>query len=400
MKSTEIPKFGPLAGVKVVSVGMSVAGPYAPSLMADFGADVIFIENPAAPDVCRQAPGSSFEKERKNHRSLVLNIPTPEGKEALLAILKKADILIETSKGGQWAKWGLTDEVLWQANPKLVIGHVSGFGQTGDPEYVARGSWDSIGQAFGGYMNLNGNPEPEPPAPAAPYTCDYLTAMSACWSCLAAYIHAQKTGQGESIDIAQFEAALTSHSYTQDYLTHGIERKRSGPKSVIAGWQGYQCKDGQIFTCFIGPNTMKKGLPLIGLDPDAPEYKGKLYVLVGEPGSEAIVEAMKKFCAARTVNEADLELNHNGIAASPIMTFEMMKTHPHYIAREEFIEWETFGGYTFKSTNIFPRMKNNPGKVWRPAPLFGMDNDDILEEAGLTPDQIKVLYENKVIAKA
>lgn len=401
MKSSEIPKFGPLAGLKVIAVGVSVAGPFAASQMADFGADVIYVENPSGPDALRGATGAQYEKERKNVRNLGLSIPTPEGKEILLGLLKNTDILIEASKGGQWAKWGLTDDVLWGANPKLVICHVSGFGQTGDPEYVGRGSWDAIGQAFGGYMIVNGNPEPEPPAPAAPYTLDYLTALSACWSCLAAYINAQKTGQGESIDIAQFEAALSAQgTNVVDYLNHNIERKRQGPKNIIAGWQGYQCKDGQIYVCFMGSATVRKGTALIGLDPEAPEYKDKIVVMAGEPGSQEIVEAMTKFCAARTVSEADLELNHNGVAASPIMTFEMMKTHPHYIAREEFIEWETFKGDKFKCTNVFPRLKNNPGKVWRAAPLFGMDNDDILEECGFKPEQVKEFYEKKVIAKA
>jgi Predicted acyl-CoA transferases/carnitine dehydratase len=398
MKSFDIPKFGPLTGVKVISVGMSVASPYAGSLMADFGADVIFVENPFAPDMLRQAPGAVFEKERKNHRSLVLNIPTPEGKEILLSLLKDTDILLETSKGGQWAKWGLTDEVLWQANPKLVIGHVSGFGQTGVPEYVQRGSWDSIAQAFGGYMILNGNPEPEPPAPAQPATADYLTALTTCWSCLAAYIHAWKTGQGESLDIAQFEVAL-SNVPLPEYLTHGIERKRSGPKSHIAGWQSFQCKDGRIFVCLIGPSAMTTGLAFLGLDPNAPEYKGKRRIRIGDPGDQVIIQKLEEYCAGRTVDEADQELNAHSISASPIMTFDMMKTHPHYLARNVFTEWQTFAGYTFKSTDIFPRLKNNPGKMWRPAPAFGMDNDDILEEIGFTADQIKELYAGKIVAQ-
>ncbi len=97
-------------------------------------------------------------------------------------------------------------EVTPTANPSIVICHVSGFGQDGDPEYVGRASYDFTAQAFGGMMNLMGNPDPDPPSRAVPWTADYITALFCLWSSLAAYIHAQKTGQGQVIDLAQYEA--------------------------------------------------------------------------------------------------------------------------------------------------------------------------------------------------
>lgn len=401
MKSSQIPKFGPLSGVKVLVSGLTVAGPYAGSLMADFGAEVINIENPITKDPSRQTPGAGFAKERRNERGLVLNIPTPEGKEVFLKLLKDADILIESSKGGQWAKWGLGDEVLWQHNPKLVIAHVSGFGQSGVPEYVGRGSWDSIGQAFGGLMFLNGNPAPEPAAPAAPYTADYFTALFASWSCLAAYINVQKTGQGESIDVAQFESVLAVQGgFPTDYFTHGIERQRTGWKNAIAGWQAYKCKDGDIFVCFIGASAMKNGLPLIGLEWGSPEFpKGNMYILAGTPEGDLVSQKLAEYCAIRTIEELDQEFNSIGLAASPIMTYELMDKHPHFQAREVFAEWEDANGQIIKGQGIIPKFKNNPGKIWKAAPSYGQDNEDILAELGFTPEQISELYDKKITNK-
>ena len=153
---TQQPKFGPLSGVKVINAALSVAGPFAAQLMAEWGADVLWLENVKTRDIVRNGTGYFAEAERKNERSMPLNIPTPEGKEILFKLLKETDIYIEASKGGQYDRWGLSDEVMWEANPKLVIVHISGFGQTGLPEYVRRGSYDPIAQAFGCYMQYNG----------------------------------------------------------------------------------------------------------------------------------------------------------------------------------------------------------------------------------------------------
>jgi len=112
-----------------------------------------------------------------------LNIPSPEGREVFLKLLKEADIFIEASKGGQHKKWGLTNEVLWQTNPKLVIVHISGFGQDGDEKYIGRPTFDPIAQTFGCYMQLNGFPD-RGAIPAVLYVADYITGFFAVTAAL------------------------------------------------------------------------------------------------------------------------------------------------------------------------------------------------------------------------
>lgn len=161
MKSTEMPKFGNLQGIKVLSIGSAIAGPFVGTLFAEQGADVIYAESTISPDMFRMF-GDVFTVEHRNQRSITLDVPSPGGRRILARLLEKCDLLVENSKGGTWAKWGLTDDVLWKINPKLVIAHISGFGQTGDPAYISRGSFDPIGQAFSGFMAINGEPDPAP----------------------------------------------------------------------------------------------------------------------------------------------------------------------------------------------------------------------------------------------
>ena len=144
MKHSEMPVFGNMQGVRVVGTGTSIAGPVACSLFAEQGADVIQIESTKAKDMVRSI-GDIWSAEHRNNRTIALNIRSQEGEEVLRRLLKETDILIEGSKGGTWDRWGLSDEVLWEIKPDLVIVHISGYGQTGDPEYVNRGSYDPIG---------------------------------------------------------------------------------------------------------------------------------------------------------------------------------------------------------------------------------------------------------------
>ena len=144
------PEFGLLSGLRVIMIGLSVAAPFAGELYAEHGADVIWIENPKAVDSARVArKGGSWQQDRRNMRSLTMNYRSEKGKEAFLRLISTTDVLIEASVGGSFDRAGLSDEVLWQANPGLIIAHISGFGQTGSPEYVKRASYDPIAQAFG-----------------------------------------------------------------------------------------------------------------------------------------------------------------------------------------------------------------------------------------------------------
>src|SRR5579864_594794 len=163
-------KFGPLQGVKIVSTGTLIAQPFAAELAAEMGAEVIQIERPGIGDVgwrnigiklkTRDGKGSvatTWVQERRNVFCVTLDLSKPRGREIFLKLVARADIWMESSKPGTYKKWNLDDASIWKVNPKLVITHVSGFGQTGDPDWVNRASYDIVGQAVSGTMFQTGS---------------------------------------------------------------------------------------------------------------------------------------------------------------------------------------------------------------------------------------------------
>lgn len=208
---TEKPSFGTLDGVKVVYAAVELACPKACDLMADWGADVTWLENTGAGDTIRDTAYIK-QAERRNQRSVALNYFSEEGKEIFFKMIKDADIFLEASKGGTWARKGITDEVLWAINPKLVIVHISGFGQEGDPKMVKRAAYDLTVMAYSGLIMQNGTEE-QPMLPG-PYMGDYLNTLMIAASTLSALYRAEKTGKGESIDTRPCCLSVSTTSLT------------------------------------------------------------------------------------------------------------------------------------------------------------------------------------------
>src|SRR5436190_659388 len=212
---------------------------------------------------------SSFVQERRNAFYVTLDLSTPDGRELFLRLVRTRDIWMESSKPGTYAKWGLADDVVLAANPALVVTHVSGYGQTGDPGYLGRASYDMVGQAFGGLMFQTGFADPDPPVRAAPYTGDYITALFALWSSLAAYIHAQRTGEGQVVDLAQFEAVHQILAGTMvQYFDSGTVRARSGNKAPnFQPYDVFPAADGWVVLGAAGA-IFARVCAVIGLDPE------------------------------------------------------------------------------------------------------------------------------------
>lgn len=397
------PKFGNLEGLHAVCVGGALAAPFAAMLLADNGAEVFQIESTVVPDIIR---GYKYEYAQlhRNVRDCALNIPSPEGKEIFLRMMKWADVLIESSKGGTFDKWGLSDEALWEVNPKLVIVHVSGYGQSGDPKYVARAAYDFTGQAFSGYPLYNGNPD-QPPMNAKPMVCDHITGLTAAYGALMGVFRAQRTGKGESVDVAQYEAMLNvQYFYPVLGFMFGQEVQRSeGMDSITCGRQYYKSKDGKYVSIHMGgKGPLSRGLPIIGLGDD-PDFVGVQSVKHGQQSEEVCakyIAAIDKFASEHTAEEIDEILNSNGVPCARAMTFADMMTNSHYKAREDIIEYhcpsidETITGFS-----AFPKFKQAPQQVWRGGPTYGMDNEFLLGMLGYSEDEISGFYESGIIKK-
>lgn len=407
MKRSDIPAFGPLQGLKVVHASVSIAGPYCASLMADMGADVIWIENPRGVDIARGGgfhQGWQIELNRRNMRALALNVPSPEGKQVFLDLMKETDVFIEASKGGQYAKWGLSDEALWEVNPKLVIVHISGFGQKGLPEYCSRASYDPIAQAVGGLMYVN-TIEGLQPFPSSQDVGDIYSGFLGAFGALAAVLRARETGKGESIDVAQYEAVLRTQSQTMmNELNTGkpIPHELFPNAGLVAGYGSYQCKDGRCCVVMIlGPAVFKAAMEILGLPygtEEIPAGSARLYH--NSPGGKMIDEAMEKFCAEHDAAEVDRIFNEAKVPASLVYSFEDMHEHPQFKARNTLT---TYPSARYDNEVVAPAVQpvltNEPGMVWRAGVDAGFDNRDILDDLGYSAEQIDALYEAGVLAE-
>jgi len=172
-EETLIPQpFGPLQGVRILSPGTLMAQPYAVTLAAEMGAEVIQIERPVMGDAAWRtlefpmpcddgtSVATAWVQTRRNSFHVSLDLSTSDGQEMFLGLIAKSDIWMESPIPGTYEEWGLDDATVLGANPRIVIAHVSGYDQDGHPDYMGRASYDFIGQAFGGLMNLTGFPPP------------------------------------------------------------------------------------------------------------------------------------------------------------------------------------------------------------------------------------------------
>ena len=404
-------QFGPLQGVRILSTGTIVAEPFAAALAAEMGAEVIHIERPGKGEDWRvaefpiEAPNgdpvaSSWLQDHRNMYHTTLDFSTTEGRKIFLKLVERADIWMESSKARTYDKWGLDDSTVLAANPSIVICHISGYGQDGDPEYVGRASYDFTAQAFGGMMNLMGNPEPDPPTRAVPWTADYITGLFCMWSSLAAYIHAQRTGEGQVIDLAQFEAVHRILSGTMvAYHELGLVRERAGNKAGNAQpWDTFQAQDGWVVIAAVGPAVYARVCRVLDLDPDEEKWI-KARREVNSPEGIEFDAILRGWVEDRTVDEVVRTFNDAQVGCSRIMNAQEMADNSHYHAREVHLEWEDQQlGRTVKGVGIVPKLSRTPGKIWRGSVPVGHDNQLVYGDLlGITPDTLRELAERGVI---
>ena len=395
--------FGVLRDLKVISAGSALAGPYPCALFSEMGADVIHVESSKNPDFLRNYGRTNFwPTEHRNQRGISLDIPSERGREILFRLLKDTDILVESSKGGTWAKWGLTDEVLWEHNPKLVILHVSGYGQSGDPDFVFQPSYDPVGQAFSGYPNLSGEAD-GPPMLTKSSACDFVTGLFGAWSTLAAYIRVQKTGKGESIDLAQYEAMLRITDFSLfEALNYGTEPTRFGNGDPdIANDTIYRCKDGWVLIIVTGATLNRKAVKLFGLEND-PDFQEPLPHVISRKNESAAakwLKAHRDLCASHTTDEIDKLFREAGLPVAKVIKHTEMATHPHYIARQNFVEWHDAEKGKVKGTAPIPKFKREPGKIVTGSPKYSQHTEEVLAELGYTKDEIENFYEGGIVKR-
>src|ERR1700674_2745224 len=410
-EKTLVPEaFGPLQGVKIVSSGTLIAQPFGAALAADMGAEVIQVERPGVGDMGWRTVGirlktrdgkgetaTNWVQERRNVFCISLDLTRPRGRELFVRLLERADIWMESSKAGTYPKWGLDDASIWKVNPKLVITHVSSYGQYGHPDYIGRTSYDIVGQAFGGIMYQTGFPE-TPPSRAAPWTGDYLTALFTLWSSLAGLTYARTFGKGQAIDLAQYEAIHRTLGGTMvEYFQQGLVRERSGNKAQ--GFQpldSFEASDGWVVLGAIG-EVYDRVVRAIGLDPADPKWETARTQLESIEGIE-FDAILRGWISERTVKEVVTAMAAANVPCSPIMTSKDIAEDPQYRARGMHVEWEDEQAGKVKGIGVAPKFSLTPGKIVRGPGPVGHDNERVYREMlGVSADELESLRREKII---
>jgi crotonobetainyl-CoA:carnitine CoA-transferase CaiB-like acyl-CoA transferase len=406
-----VPGFGPLEGVRVVSSGILIAQPFIGTKLAEFGAEVIHVERPGGDTFRWLAPlltrgprihGCDKAEIMKNKLSIGVNLKQARGIELLMALWKISDVWMESSAPGTCERAGICNELALAVNPALVIVRVSTYGQYGKEDYLGRPGYDALAQAYGGMMNITGDPS-GPPQRAKTYTGDYVTALTGWASTMMALWEVKKTGRGQVIDLAQYEAvAQTQGNLMPLYTGEGVTYGHTGNKAP--GFQPYdtfKCKDGWVFIGAVGGAIFDRVPAFLGLDPKVYSYaacSSDAKAVNSEKGKE-LDRRLREYCAAQTALEVETALNKARIGCSRVYGTPDQYNDEHYRAREMTTPvLDRQSGVPVRVYGVVPKMSLTPGRVWRGAPSVGDDTTEILGKLlGLSGHEIKQLYEENVV---
>jgi crotonobetainyl-CoA:carnitine CoA-transferase CaiB-like acyl-CoA transferase len=406
-----VPPFGPLEGIRVVSTGIIVAQPYIGTKLAEFGGEVIHVERPGGDPYRGMAPlltrgpreHSCDEAEiTKNKLSMGLDLKQTQGIELLMALWKISDVWMESSAPGTLERAGITNELALAVNPSLVIVRVSTYGQFGQEDYLGRPGYDALAQAYGGMMAITGDPS-GPPQRAKVYTGDYLASLTGWAATMMGLWEVKKTGRGQVIDLAQFEAvAQTQGNCLPLYTGQGATYGHTGNRAP--GFQPYdtfQCQDGWVFIGAFGGAIYPRVPALLGLDPHEYSYDAcsrDAAAVNSEKGKE-LDRQLRAYCAQRTCQEVEMALNKAQIGCSRVFSTPDQYTDAHYQARQMTVPvLDRQSGVPIRVYGVVPKMSLTPGRIWRGAPSIGEDTTAILSTLlGLTEPDIQRLYDSQIV---
>jgi crotonobetainyl-CoA:carnitine CoA-transferase CaiB-like acyl-CoA transferase len=405
------PAFGPLEGIRVIGTGQLVAQPYACTKLAEFGAEVIHVEKPGgdvfrftAPQLTRgpRPHGCDEAEVTKNKLSMGLDLKHARGIELLMALWKISDVWMESSAPGTLERNGITSELALAVNPQLVILRVSTYGQYGREDYLSRAGYDAIAQAYGGMINLTGD-ESGPPQRAKTYTGDFLTALTGWAAVMMALWEVKKSGRGQVVDLAQYEAVAQTNGNTLPlYTGEGVTYGHTGNRAP--GFQPYdtfRCKDGWVFIGALGGPIYTRVVALLGLDTIEYSYDAcsKDAAAVNSEKGRDLDQRLRDYCASRTALEVETALNAARIGCSRVFNVRDQYEDPHYAAREMTVPvLDRQSGVPIRVFGVVPKMSLTPGRIWRGAPAIGEDTTNILTRLlGFTGDVINGLYADGVV---
>lgn len=395
----------PLDGLKVVDVSSFLAGPFCSTQLAEFGAEVIKIEQPRVGDAVRRfgtiTPcGESLPllSENRNKKSVTLDLRKPEGAELLKRLVGDADVLVENFQPGTLESWGLGWEVLHELNPRLIMVRISGFGQTGP--YSGRPGFGRIGNAFGGLSFLAGYPDRPPVTPGSATLPDYLAGLYGALGTMLALQERNVSDRGQMVDIGLYEPMFRIlDELAPAFHLNGYVRQRMGPGTVnVVPHSHYPTRDGRwvAIACtsdkIFGRLAQAMGVPELAGD-------GKWGHIKRREADRAEVDAyVGGWTSSLTRDQVLQTCDKFQVPCGPVYAIDEIFEDPQYRARENiaYVKDDRVGELAVP--NVVPRLSATPGRIDWLGPGLGEHNQEILvDRLGLTQDRLNTLQQAGVI---
>jgi formyl-CoA transferase len=375
-----------LEGVRVLELGGLIAGPYATSLFAQFGADVIKVEAPGEGDPLRRwrklHDGTSlwWYSISRNKRSLTLDLKSEDGRRVVRELARKADIVVENFRPGTLEGWGIGWEDLSRLNPGLIMVRISGYGQTGP--YRDRPGFAAIAEAMGGLRYVTGDPG-RAPVRTGVSLGDSLAALYGVIGALVALHHrTAHGGRGQVVDVALYEAVFAvMESLIPEFSLGGFIRERSGGSLPgIAPSNTYPCRDGSYVVIAGNSDGIFKRLMVavdradLASDPALAGNEGRVQQI------EVIDGAIAAWTSQRSLDDVLDAMRRADVPAGKIYSAADIHADAHYRARGMIEPVTLPGGARLDIPGVVPQLSETPGVTRWIGPALGQHTDEVLRE--------------------
>jgi formyl-CoA transferase len=392
----------PLEGVRVLDMSQIMAGPYCTMVMADMGAEVTKIEKVRGGDDSRQmgpyveGESACFMQINRNKRSVALNLKDEEARDLFYAMAREADVIVENFRPGVTRSLSVDYATISRLNPGIIYCSISGYGQTGP--YRDKGGFDLVAQGASGLMSMTGEPGGRPlKTGVAVY--DIGAGITAVYSILAAYIHRQKSGAGQHLDIAISECGIPWFTWeAAGYFGAGLEPQPTGWRHrVSAPYQALATRDGYLILGCANQRTWERFCNDVVNKPEWIEDPRFLSNSNRGRHVEALEKLIEAELAAENTETWLDRCDAAGVPAGPINNFSQAMSDPHYLERGMIQEFEHPRAGTVKTLGFGSKFSDTPQRITRPSPLHGEHTHEVLSELGLQAQEIKSLHERGAV---
>ena len=399
------PRAGPLTGLRAIELGSTVAGPFCARLLADFGCDVIKVEQ-AEGDAIRSLghrhKGRSLYNAsiQRGKRNISINLRTDAGQILTRRLCETADIVVENFRPGTLEGWGLGFDTLSDANPGLIMVRISGFGQDGPNS--KRGGYGVVCEATSGLREITGDPDRPPPRTATPLT-DYIAGTYGAFGAVMAILERQRTGHGQIVDTALYESAFSfMEPHIPAFQQLGIIASRAGPRLPGSAPNSiYPTRDDGFVTITAASDAVFRRLALIMEREDMIADPRFSSAVARAENVAACDEAVAAWTLTMNAVELETHLEAAKVPAARIYNMADIFADPHYQARNMLVDVtdDVLGDVTV--AGVVPKLSGTPGQVRWIGRETGADTREILSHyLQLSDEEINALIESGVIASS